>query len=289
MPARQYIGARYVTKVYENSLDPGSAEWEAGINYEPLTLVTYNMGSYLSKKEVPASVGDPASNPQYWVQTGFYNGQIAYLDNKKLDRYSQGSDDWDTTPTEDSTKAITSGGVFDSISGKVDIVAVTRAAIETIGENAIENHSSNTFFLATDGKYYRATTAISAGSPITLNTNCVLTTIAEQQHDNLFPAHKAKLFVPLGGLNSGETLTVTFSGAFRGVLFGFHQSAPSELFAILIAGGSTMCSAKDLSDHESLIISTSANVLTITNNGSYTSIVRLLVIDGDTEYTYNIS
>lgn len=89
MPARQYIGARYVTKVYENSLNPGSAEWEAGINYEPLTMVTYNMGSYLSKKEVPASVGDPASNTQYWVQTGFYNGQIAYLDsikqNKELD------------------------------------------------------------------------------------------------------------------------------------------------------------------------------------------------------------
>lgn len=86
MPARQYIGARYVTKVYENSLDPSSAEWEAGINYEPLTMVTYNMGSYLSKKDVPASVGDPASNPQYWAQTGFYNGQIAYLDSIKQNK-----------------------------------------------------------------------------------------------------------------------------------------------------------------------------------------------------------
>lgn len=76
---RQYIGARYVTKIYENSNDPSSAEWESSVNYEPLTMVTYNNGSYLSKKEVPASIGNPAANPAYWVQTGFYNGQIASL------------------------------------------------------------------------------------------------------------------------------------------------------------------------------------------------------------------
>lgn len=75
----RYIGARYVIKVYENSLDPSSAEWESNVNYEPLILVTYNNGSYLSKKDVPANIGDPASNPTYWAQTGFYNGQIAFL------------------------------------------------------------------------------------------------------------------------------------------------------------------------------------------------------------------
>lgn len=79
MAVRQYIGARYVTKIYENSITPGSAEWEAGVTYEPLTLVTYNYSSYLSKKEVPGSIGDPASNPAYWVVTGAYNGQIATL------------------------------------------------------------------------------------------------------------------------------------------------------------------------------------------------------------------
>ena len=75
----QYIGARYVTKIYENSLDPSSAEWEASTAYEPLTMVTYNNSSYLSKKEVPNTVGDPSSNPEYWIVTGAYNGQIAYL------------------------------------------------------------------------------------------------------------------------------------------------------------------------------------------------------------------
>ena len=76
---RQYIGARYVIKIYENSQDAGSAEWEANVNYEPLTMVTYQNGSYLSKKQIPATVGNPAANGAYWVQTGFYNGQIASL------------------------------------------------------------------------------------------------------------------------------------------------------------------------------------------------------------------
>ena len=144
---RQYIGARYVTKIYENSLDASSAEWEANVNYEPLTMVTYNNGSYLSKKEVPGSVGNPAANPTYWVQTGFYNGQIADLQqnkqNKELDtpitiggniettvegalealntdntgnqrKYASDPTEWDTEPTESSNNPVTSGGLYDA-------------------------------------------------------------------------------------------------------------------------------------------------------------------------------
>lgn len=79
---RQYIGARYVFKIYENTTDPSSAEWQSGVTYEPLTIVTYLNSTYASKKDVPASVGDPASNPSYWVVTGAYNGQIATLQNQ---------------------------------------------------------------------------------------------------------------------------------------------------------------------------------------------------------------
>lgn len=82
MATRQYIGARYVIKVYENSQNPNSAEWEANTAYEPLTMVTYHNDSYLSKKEVPSTVGNPANNPSYWVITGAYNGQIAALNTK---------------------------------------------------------------------------------------------------------------------------------------------------------------------------------------------------------------
>lgn len=82
MKERQYIGARYVVKTYENSQNPNSAEWEANTSYEPLTLVTYQNSSYLSKKQVPATVGNPAANAAYWIVTGYYNGQIVVLDGK---------------------------------------------------------------------------------------------------------------------------------------------------------------------------------------------------------------
>lgn len=76
---RQYIGARYVFKIYENSQDPSSAEWEPNVTFEPLTIVTYLNSTYASKKDVPGSIGNPADNPLYWVVTGAYNGQIATL------------------------------------------------------------------------------------------------------------------------------------------------------------------------------------------------------------------
>lgn len=79
MAIRQYIGARYVLKIYENSLDPNSAEWESGTAYEPLTMVNYNNSSYISRKEVPPTIGNPVDNPTYWALSGLYNGQIASL------------------------------------------------------------------------------------------------------------------------------------------------------------------------------------------------------------------
>ena len=78
----QYIGARYITKIYENSQNPSSAEWEAQVNYEPLTLVTYQNSTYLSRTVVPKNIGNPADNGTYWALTGAYNGQIASLQNQ---------------------------------------------------------------------------------------------------------------------------------------------------------------------------------------------------------------
>lgn len=80
MATRQYIGARYVPKFYENSL--GTAEWQAGVMYEPLTIVTYNGNSYTSKRNVPANVGAPNENTFYWVSTGNFNEQLQELTNK---------------------------------------------------------------------------------------------------------------------------------------------------------------------------------------------------------------
>lgn len=74
---RQYIGARYVPKFYENSA--GTSEWRSGVIYEPLTIVTWNGNSYTSKNTVPAEIGDPSANPTYWVATGIFNQQVESL------------------------------------------------------------------------------------------------------------------------------------------------------------------------------------------------------------------
>lgn len=71
---RQYIGARYVPKFFQGV--NGSPEWVNGLQYEPLTIVTYLGNSFTSKVPVPAGVGNPADNPTYWVNTGNYNAQV---------------------------------------------------------------------------------------------------------------------------------------------------------------------------------------------------------------------
>lgn len=70
---RQYIGARYVPLFYDG---PEGNNWQAGVAYDPLTIVTYLNTSYTSKKPVPAAVGNPQANPDYWVATGNYNAQV---------------------------------------------------------------------------------------------------------------------------------------------------------------------------------------------------------------------
>lgn len=79
MATRQYIGARYVPKFYQNSVD-GSTQWQANVVYEPLVYVTLTNGNmYISKKQVPATIGTPAENIEYWLDVGNYNGQIESL------------------------------------------------------------------------------------------------------------------------------------------------------------------------------------------------------------------
>lgn len=73
MAVRQYIGARYVPKFFEHD---GSSEWVSGLEYEPLTIVTYLGNSYTSKKPVPSNIGSPNTNTEYWCPTGNYNSQV---------------------------------------------------------------------------------------------------------------------------------------------------------------------------------------------------------------------
>lgn len=73
----QYVGARYVPILFTNA--QGTSEWQPNTSYEPLTIVTYNNGSYTSKQQVPNSIGNPTDNPSYWVQTGQFNAQLSAI------------------------------------------------------------------------------------------------------------------------------------------------------------------------------------------------------------------
>src|SRR5699024_4305276 len=49
-------------------------EWDKTISYEGLSIVTYQGGSYTSKKRVP--VGIDINDNEYWSMTGNYNAQV---------------------------------------------------------------------------------------------------------------------------------------------------------------------------------------------------------------------
>lgn len=68
MAVRQYIGARYVP------LFSDPIEWSASTSYEPLTVVTYQGGSYVSRQYVPAGI--PLNNTNYWLLWADYNAQL---------------------------------------------------------------------------------------------------------------------------------------------------------------------------------------------------------------------
>lgn len=80
MSVLQYVGARYVPTFYKNP--NGSWDWEAGVSYEPLTMVKYGENSYTSRSQVPATVGSPNLNPDYWANTGNYGGFEMEINNR---------------------------------------------------------------------------------------------------------------------------------------------------------------------------------------------------------------
>lgn len=70
MALRQYIGARYVPVF--------AGEWDINKTYEPLSIVTVaNVGSYTSKKYVPAGVA--ITDTDYWVESANLSGQLSAL------------------------------------------------------------------------------------------------------------------------------------------------------------------------------------------------------------------
>ena len=68
MSVREYVGARYVPKF----ADP--IEWDNTLSYEPLTVVTNQGSSYVSRQSVPTGID--ITNENYWILWADYNAQI---------------------------------------------------------------------------------------------------------------------------------------------------------------------------------------------------------------------
>lgn len=88
MTNRQYIGARYVPKFFNNK---GSNEWIPNITYEALTIVTYLNNSYTSVKNVPQTDKTPNIDTDNWVLTGNYNAQIEEYRQKMINVFNNNS------------------------------------------------------------------------------------------------------------------------------------------------------------------------------------------------------
>lgn len=100
MSVREYVGARYVPIVV--------GEWDSTRTYEPLMVVIYQGSSYTSRQYVPAGI--EITDEDYWVLSANYNAQIeAY----RKELYSILP--YDDTPTEGSTKGVTSDGISKAI------------------------------------------------------------------------------------------------------------------------------------------------------------------------------
>ena len=131
MATTQYIGARYVPIIV--------GEWDKTRTYEPLMVVTYQGASYTSRQYVPAGI--EITNESYWVLSANYNAQVeAYRQEVRAIL------PYDETPTEGSTKGVTSDGIKKAIDTaeqtNADAIAneVTRAkAAEQVNATAIAN------------------------------------------------------------------------------------------------------------------------------------------------------
>lgn len=72
MAYREYTGSRYVPIFGRRG--ETSVEWDNSAPYEPLTVVTYQGNSYISRQYVPTGIA--ITNTDYWVESGNYNAQV---------------------------------------------------------------------------------------------------------------------------------------------------------------------------------------------------------------------
>ena len=160
---RQYIGARYVPIFGRKGEE--SIEWDNSAPYEPLTIVLYQGNSYTSRQYVPAGV--EITNQEFWAITGNYNAQVEQYRKEVRDILP-----YDETPTEGSTKGVTSDGI------KKAIAAETTRATSAEKKNA-DVIAANTTAINSNTAMLNATTQSPLKSLVDANT------MANAEHTNM--------------------------------------------------------------------------------------------------------
>lgn len=122
MSVREYVGARYVPIIV--------GEWDNTKTYEPLMVVTNQGNSYTSRQYVPAGI--EITNESYWVLSANYNAQVeAYRQEVR------GILPYDETPTEGSTKGVTSDGIKKAIDTEIKKAIDTETTRATEAEQTL--------------------------------------------------------------------------------------------------------------------------------------------------------
>lgn len=203
---RQYIGARYVPKFFDNN---GSAEWVKGIAYEPLTIVTYLNNSFTSKKPVPSNIGNPADNSAYWVNTANFNAQ--------LEDYKNAVSNLDKELTNYETKT---NADIANIEKKLNPIISTKYAL-WIGDSYVEANSLD------DNKYMRFSTIVSSklgvtelnygkggtGYAVGTETTKYLGQLTTAYNENKDKINDIRYVFICGGRNDANGATATWSYA----------------------------------------------------------------------------
>lgn len=217
---RQYVGARYVPKFFSGV--NGSTEWVQGVQYEPLTIVTFLGNSYTSKKPVPTNVGNPAQNPLYWANTGNYNAQIAEL-SAQLAVTSSSVDELNAkfyTQNSPINRVVSNPCLF--ISDSYGFQGNINPAWTTYAEQILDWKQGCFNYNAYNGAGF------SNGSFLLAMTNW--------KNDNPIIAPKIKRIIVVGGLNDGSATAQQLDTGMSNFFNYAKQNFPDALLTYIFVG-----------------------------------------------------
>lgn len=97
-------------------------------------------------------------------------------------------------------------------SNKADNDAISDE-VETLGSAAVYAHDADSFFLASDGKVYKATASIAIGTTITVGTNCELSNIVDNLGGGSQPTSSGHTIVDSNGTEYAQRSKLKFNNA----------------------------------------------------------------------------